>query len=75
MSADRRDGEAERRRIESPCIGVCVIDERSGLCEGCLRTLDEVALWGSSSPEQRDAILQRVARRRSARPPDAPPDA
>lgn len=64
MSAAPGNGEDERRRIESPCVGVCVIDESSGLCEGCLRTLDEVALWGSSSPEQRRAILAAVARRR-----------
>jgi hypothetical protein len=50
---------------------VCVIDEREGLCEGCLRTLDEVALWGSSTAEQRDEILERVARRRADRGLDA----
>jgi uncharacterized protein len=63
------DTEQERRRVESPCVGVCVIDERSGLCEGCLRTLDEIALWGSSSPAQRRQVLARVEARRSA---DAP---
>jgi uncharacterized protein len=63
------DTEQERRRVESPCVGVCVIDERSGLCEGCLRTLDEIALWGSSSPAQRRQVLARVEARRSV---DAP---
>jgi uncharacterized protein len=64
--------EAERRRVESPCVGVCIIDEATGLCEGCLRTLDEVAVWGSSSARQRRAILAAIDRRtRSAldRPP------
>ena len=59
-------GEAERRRVESPCVGVCVIDERTGLCEGCLRTLEEVAAWGSSTPEQRRTILDAIAERRRA---------
>lgn len=72
MSAERSDGEAERRRTGSPCVGVCVIDESTGLCEGCLRTLDEVARWGASSPDERREILQRVARRRSGSPLDAP---
>ena len=66
MSAHRQPGEAELRRIESPCVGVCVIDERTGLCAGCLRTLDEVALWGSSSAAERAEILERVDRRRAA---------
>jgi uncharacterized protein len=65
--------EAERRRVESPCIGVCIIDEATGLCEGCLRTLDEVAVWGSSSAEQRHAILAAIDRRRTRSAIDRPP--
>ena len=57
--------EPGRRRVESPCVGVCLIDEATGLCEGCLRTLDEVALWGSSSAQQRREILLNVDRRRA----------
>lgn len=29
----------------SPCVGVCHMDPVSGWCEGCLRTLDEIAVW------------------------------
>lgn len=58
--------DGERRRVESPCVGVCIIDEATGLCEGCLRTLDEVAVWGSSTAEQRRAILAAVAARGAA---------
>jgi uncharacterized protein len=64
-----RESEQERRRVESPCIGVCVIDEASGLCEGCLRTLDEIAIWGSSSAAQRREVLARIDGRRRV---DAP---
>jgi uncharacterized protein len=59
-----QESEAEARRVESPCVGVCVIDEASGLCEGCLRTLDEIALWGSSSAAQRREVLARIDARR-----------
>jgi predicted Fe-S protein YdhL (DUF1289 family) len=55
--------EARRRAAESPCIGVCVIDEATGWCEGCQRTLGEVAVWGASSAEQRRQILDSVRRR------------
>jgi len=33
------------RDLPSPCISICRIDAGSGLCEGCLRTLDEIAGW------------------------------
>jgi predicted Fe-S protein YdhL (DUF1289 family) len=51
---------------------VCVIDEASGLCEGCLRTLDEIAIWGSSSEAQRREVLARIDGRRTV---DAPQQA
>jgi hypothetical protein len=66
------EDEAERRRAESPCIGVCVIDEVSGLCDGCLRTLEEIGLWGSSSAAQRREILARLDARRAVRRSSAP---
>ncbi|HET8830586.1 MAG TPA: DUF1289 domain-containing protein, partial [Casimicrobiaceae bacterium] len=33
--------------IASPCISVCRIDDATALCVGCLRTLDEIAAWGT----------------------------
>jgi uncharacterized protein len=41
----------------SPCTKVCVLDARTGLCRGCGRTRDEIALWGSLSEAQRLAIM------------------
>jgi len=32
------------RAILSPCTGVCTLRE-DGLCEGCLRSADEIASW------------------------------
>ena len=32
--------------VPSPCNNVCRIDPATGWCEGCLRTLDEIAAWG-----------------------------
>lgn len=29
-------------------MSVCQMDKTSGLCQGCLRTLDEIAAWGSA---------------------------
>jgi hypothetical protein len=48
----------------SPCVGVCRMDAASGWCEGCLRTLDEIAAWGTLPAVGRRAVLARLAQRR-----------
>jgi len=50
----------------SPCVGVCTIDAASGYCEGCLRTLGEIAAWRDASDAVRAAILRRICERREA---------
>jgi predicted Fe-S protein YdhL (DUF1289 family) len=39
----------------SPCINVCRMHAPTGWCEGCARTIDEIAAWG---------LLDEAARRR-----------
>ena len=51
----------------SPCINVCRMDPASGLCRGCLRTLDEIAGWARSDDSRRADILAKVAERRQAK--------
>lgn len=48
----------------SPCINVCRMDARSGLCLGCARTLDEIAGWSQASEAQRQAVLAQLPARR-----------
>ena len=50
----------------SPCTKVCVLDARTGLCQGCGRTRDEIALWGSLSEPQRRAIMAGLPARLAA---------
>ena len=52
--------------IPSPCVSVCRIGEDSPFCEGCLRTRDEIRLWGKSSNDDRLLILQQLKKRRMA---------
>lgn len=44
--------------VPSPCVSVCRMDAASGLCTGCLRTLDEIAGWSRLE----DACKRRVWR-------------
>jgi len=48
----------------SPCINVCKMDDRSGLCVGCFRTLDEISVWSRIDDTGRLHILAAVAKRR-----------
>ena len=47
--------------IPSPCINVCQLDPRTGLCEGCLRSGGEIARWLAASDAEKSAILEAVA--------------
>jgi len=49
----------------SPCINVCVLDERN-CCKGCRRTVAEIAGWSRMSPEQQWAVIERIQQLRAA---------
>ena len=57
--------------VASPCIGVCAIEPRTGWCEGCLRTIDEIAAWGALDDRSRREIWRRLPARRAARDAEA----
>lgn len=52
--------------VPSPCNNVCRIEAASGLCAGCLRTIDEIAAWGSLGEAGRRAVWQQLGRRAEA---------
>ena len=43
----------------SPCISVCVLDEKD-ICMGCHRSADEITDWAMASPQQKREILQQA---------------
>jgi len=51
------------RPATSPCVSVCLMDAGSGLCQGCLRTIDEIAGWSALDDGQRRAVWRRIAQR------------
>jgi predicted Fe-S protein YdhL (DUF1289 family) len=52
--------------IASPCVNVCSIDARTGWCEGCLRTIDEIAAWGVLNNAQKREVWKLLPQRRHA---------
>ncbi|MCK2056345.1 DUF1289 domain-containing protein [Methylobacterium sp. 37f] len=55
-----------RPKPSSPCTKLCLLDAATGLCEGCGRTRDEIALWGSLSEMQRRAVMATLEARLGA---------
>ena len=66
---DRERRRAERRRLlasgpPSPCVSICRMDDASGYCVGCLRTIDEIRDWIIMMPAEREAVLKQLDLRR-----------
>ncbi len=53
-------------RGASPCVNICRMDPVSGWCEGCQRTLDEIAAWSLLDDDEREAVLRSLDGRRAA---------
>ncbi|MGD9603358.1 MAG: DUF1289 domain-containing protein [Gammaproteobacteria bacterium] len=51
----------------SPCVSICRIDRASGLCEGCRRSLPEIAEWLRYTEERRRQIMRELPARRLGR--------
>lgn len=49
--------------VESRCKRVRRIDKVSGLCEGCLRTLPEIARWSSMPDDEKRAVITSLPAR------------
>jgi predicted Fe-S protein YdhL (DUF1289 family) len=53
------------RAVLSPCIGVCALGA-DGLCQGCLRTVDEIAAWSRLSDAERLHVMETLLPAREA---------
>ena len=50
--------------VASPCNSVCRMDDITGLCLGCHRTLDEIAGWSAMDEVAKRAVRDRLRSRR-----------
>lgn len=60
MSNERSNKEVSV--VVSPCIGVCLLDERD-LCVGCRRTMSEISNWSVYTDDRRQEILTELDER------------
>ena len=49
--------------ISSPCIGVCSMDDLTGFCQGCYRTIDEIQAWWEMDDQQQKETINKAAQR------------
>jgi predicted Fe-S protein YdhL (DUF1289 family) len=52
--------------VPSPCNSICTIDQVTGFCAGCFRTLDEVAAWSVLDDREKRAVWSALPGRRAA---------
>ena len=49
--------------VPSPCINVCRMNARTGWCEGCWRTIDEIAGWSTMDDEGKRRVWALLEQR------------
>lgn len=49
--------------IQSPCKLICELDLEAGLCKGCGRSREEIAMWTRYSPAKRAFVMTELAER------------
>ena len=49
--------------VPSPCLSICKLDSATEFCEGCFRTLDEIAAWSRLDDESKRAVWHLIAQR------------
>jgi uncharacterized protein len=46
--------------VPSPCINVCRMNAATGWCDGCLRTIDEIANWSLLDDAEKRAVWDAI---------------
>ncbi len=57
---------AQAMATPSPCINICRMDPANGWCEGCLRTIDEIAAWSTLDDDAKRAVWDAIETRHAA---------
>jgi predicted Fe-S protein YdhL (DUF1289 family) len=57
---------AQEAEVASPCVNICRMDAASGYCEGCRRSLEEIASWSEYSAAEKRAVLALLPARKQS---------
>ncbi len=56
--------------IESPCVDICQLNMKTGICTGCFRTMDEISQWIELSDDDKREVLRTAKDRERKILPD-----
>ncbi len=56
----------EEAAVESPCIRECRVDQVTGYCVSCFRTLREISYWETYTPGEQRRVMALIEVRRAA---------
>lgn len=64
--ARRRRGEKPviDRSVPSPCVGLCTLNAKTELCDGCFRSMDEIREWIIMPREEKLEALDEIQLRK-----------
>jgi len=60
------DPATDTGKVPSPCISLCKMNQQTGLCEGCFRTIDEIVTWSTATEEMKRQVWVEIKRRQDA---------
>ena len=62
----RRRGEKPviDRSVPSPCVGLCTLNSKTELCDGCYRSMDEIREWIIMPREEKLEALELIKARK-----------
>jgi uncharacterized protein len=49
--------------LPSPCQSVCIMHPDTGWCEGCMRSIDEIAAWSRMDKVAKQAVWAALPQR------------
>jgi len=49
--------------VPSPCVSLCKMNQDTGFCDGCLRTIEEIVAWSRADDAYKRAVWEELRRR------------
>jgi uncharacterized protein len=49
--------------VPSPCVSVCRVDPATQWCDGCFRTLEEIAAWSRMDDDRKREVWGMIEQR------------
>jgi len=55
-----------KKKLVSPCAGVCILNTETKFCLGCYRTINEISRWQEMSADDQHLVMTELVKRRIA---------